>query len=211
MFNHFIWICVLYCILFRSLHSRQLVFSRAVSQLCSLNGNSFCMKSHSFSKDVWDLTEWSLLIGWKEWSHDFRVRVCCFLLEKDTMLWCHLGETTETNFQSNFKPQTRQDTTTPRGGNHDTTEDSISSLILSQKPGKTPRHHRGGNHDTTEDSISSLILSQKPGKTPRHHRGGNHDTTEDSISSLILSQKPGKTPQHHGVETTTPWRTAFPV
>ena len=70
---------------------------------------------------------------------------------------------------------------------------------------------RGGNHDTTEDSISSLILSQKPDKTPRHHGGGNHDTTEDSISSLILSQKPGKTPRHHGVETTTPWRTAFPV
>ena len=134
------------------------------------------------------------------------MRVCCFLLEKDTTPWCHLGETTETNFQSNFKPQTRQDTTTPRGGgNHDTTEDSISSLILSQKPGKTPRHHgvetttpRGGHHDTmgwkprhhdtTKGSISSLILSHKPGKTPQ---GGNHDTT-------------GWTPRHHGVDTTTP-------
>ena len=60
------------------------------------------MKSHSFSKDVWDLTEWSLLIGQKEWSHDFRVRVRGFHLEKDTTPWCHLGETTETNFQSNF-------------------------------------------------------------------------------------------------------------
>ena len=38
------------------------------------------------------------------------------------------------HFQSNFEPKTRQDTTTPRGGNHDTTEDSISSLILSHKP-----------------------------------------------------------------------------
>ena len=38
------------------------------------------------------------------------------------------------HFQSNFEPKTRQDTTTPWGGNHDTTEDSISSLILSHKP-----------------------------------------------------------------------------
>ena len=121
------------------------VFSRAVSQLCSLNGNSFCMKSHSFSKDVWDLTEWSLLIGWKEQSHDFRVRVCCFLLEKDTMPWCHLGETIETNFQSNFKPQTRQDTMGWKPWHHNTTRDSISSLISSHKPGKTPQ---SGNHDT---------------------------------------------------------------
>ena len=73
------------------------------------------------------------------------------------MPWCHLRETTETNFQSNFKPQTRQDTMTPRGVETTTPlEDSISSLILSQKPGKTPRHHgvgtttpRGGHHDTT--------------------------------------------------------------
>ena len=34
-------------------------------------------------------------------------------------------------------------------------------------------HHTmgGGNHDTMEDSISSLIFSQKPGKTPQHHGG----------------------------------------
>ena len=63
------------------------------------------------------------------------------------------------------------DTTTPQGGNHDTTRDSISSLISSHKPGKTPQ---GGNHDTTRDSISSLISRHKPGKTPQ---GGNHDTT----------------------------------
>ena len=119
------------------------IFSRAVSQLCSLNGNYFCMKSHNFSEDVWGLTEWNLLIGWKQWSHDLRERVCCFLLDKDTTTWCHLGDTTKTNFQSNFKPQARQDKV-------DTTRDSISSLISSHKPGKIPqRHHMtpwGGNH-----------------------------------------------------------------
>ena len=121
------------------------------SVLCSLNGNYFCMKSHNFSEDVWDLTEWSLLIGWKQWSHDLRERVCCFLLEKDTTAWCHLGDIMKTNFQSNFKSQTRQDKV-------DTMRDSISSLISSHKPGKRPqRHHNtmGGHHNTT---------------TPWHHR-----------------------------------------
>ena len=41
--------------------------SRAVLQLCSLNGKYFWVKSHNISKDLWDLREWSLLIGW---SHD---------------------------------------------------------------------------------------------------------------------------------------------
>ena len=139
-----------------------IVVSRAVSQLCSLNGNSFCMKSHSFSKDMWDLTEWSLLIGQKEWSHDFRVRVCCFQLEKDTTLWCHLGETTETNFQSNFKPWTRQDTTTPRGWK--------------------PRHHGGQHFQSNFEPLTRLDKVET--MTPQ---GGHHDTTDDSISSLILS------------------------
>ena len=54
------------------------------------------------------------------------------------------------------------------GGNHDTMKDSISSLISSHKPGKTPW---GGNHDTTRDSISSLISSHKPGKIPHDTMG----------------------------------------
>ena len=172
------------------------------------------MKSHSFSKDVWDLTEWSLLIGRKEW-----------------ITWLQ-------SESSLFPPRKRHHAVVSFRGKP---RRQISSLISSHEPGKTPWHHGGGNHDTTEDSISSLILSQKPGKTPRHHgggnhdttgwkprhhgvdtttpRGGHHDTTKGSISSLILSHTPGKTaqdgnhdttgwkPRHH--DTTTPRRTAF--
>ena len=53
----------------------------------------------------------------------------------------------------------------------DTMRDTISSLISSHKPGKTPW---GGNHDTTRDRISSLISSHNQS---RHHMtpwGGHH-------------------------------------
>ena len=37
-------------------------------------GEKFWVKSHNFSQGQRDLREWSLLIGWDEWSHDFGVR-----------------------------------------------------------------------------------------------------------------------------------------
>ena len=43
--------------------------SRAVLQLCSLNG-FFWVKFHDFSQDLRDLRESSLLIGWEIRSHD---------------------------------------------------------------------------------------------------------------------------------------------
>ena len=44
-------------------------FSRDVLQLCSLNV-FFWVKSHDFSKELRDLRESSLLIGWETRSHD---------------------------------------------------------------------------------------------------------------------------------------------
>ena len=37
-------------------------------------GEKFWVKSHNFLQGQRDLREWSLLIGWDEWSHDFGVR-----------------------------------------------------------------------------------------------------------------------------------------
>ena len=116
------------------------------------------------------------------------------------------------NFQSNFEPLTRQNTTkTPRGGNHEveTMEDSISSLISSHKPGKTPqRYHgldttgwkpQGGNHGRQhfQSNFEPLTRQDTTGWKPRHH-----DTMRDSISSLISRHKPGKTPRGGNHDTT---------
>ena len=61
------------------------------------------------------------------------------------------------------------ETTTPRGGHHDTTDDSISSLILSHKPGETQGETTGNHMETTVGSIPSLICSKKPVRGfPRH-------------------------------------------